>query len=138
MFMTTKWHSFFTEIVCACSSKNCDILGIAMFDSCEIRVDPTGRAIARMGTKSQGQGHETTWGQIIASEIGIPADSIAVEEGNTYTAPYGLGTYGSRSTPLEKDNTHFRRVAQEIKNGSDKSRNAFEIFGRGKAETAVC
>ena len=71
-----------------------------MFDSCEIRVHPTGRAIARMGTKSQGQGHETTWAQIIASEIGIPADSIAVEEGNTDTAPYGLGTYGSRSTPV--------------------------------------
>ncbi len=92
--------SFFTEIVGAGPSKNCDILGIAMFDSCEIRVHPTGRALARMGTKSQGQGHETTWGQIIASEIGIPADSIAVEEGNTDTAPYGLGTYGSRSTPV--------------------------------------
>jgi carbon-monoxide dehydrogenase large subunit len=92
--------SFFTEIVGAGPSKNCDILGIAMFDSCEIRVHPTGRAIARMGTKSQGQGHETTWAQIIATEIGLSADSIAVEEGNTDTAPYGLGTYGSRSTPV--------------------------------------
>ena len=53
-----------------------------------------------MGSKSQGQGHETTWAQIIATEIGIPADDIAVEEGNTDTAPYGLGTYGSRSTPV--------------------------------------
>jgi carbon-monoxide dehydrogenase large subunit len=53
-----------------------------------------------MGTKSQGQGHETTWAQIIATEIGIPADDIMVEEGNTDTAPYGLGTYGSRSTPV--------------------------------------
>ena len=81
-------------------SKNCDILGVAMFDSCEIRVHPTGAAIARMGTKSQGQGHETTYAQIIATEIGIPADMIMVEEGNTDTAPYGLGTYGSRSTPV--------------------------------------
>jgi carbon-monoxide dehydrogenase large subunit len=71
-----------------------------MFDSCEIRIHPTGKGIARMGTKSQGQGHETTWAQIIATEIGIPADNIAVEEGNTDTAPYGLGTYGSRSTPV--------------------------------------
>jgi carbon-monoxide dehydrogenase large subunit len=70
-----------------------------MFDSAEIRIHPTGAAIARMGTKSQGQGHETTYAQIIASEIGIPADSVMVEEGNTDTAPYGLGTYGSRSTP---------------------------------------
>src|SRR6185437_2568194 len=92
--------SFFTEIVGAGPSKNCDILGIAMFDSCEIRIHPTGKGIARVGTKSQGQGHETTWAQIIASEIGIPADDIAVEEGNTDTAPYGLGTYGSRSTPV--------------------------------------
>jgi carbon-monoxide dehydrogenase large subunit len=90
----------FTEIVGAGPSKNCDILGIAMFDSCEIRLHPTGAAIARMGTKSQGQGHETTWAQIIATEIGIPADDIMVEEGNTDTAPYGLGTYGSRSTPV--------------------------------------
>jgi aerobic carbon-monoxide dehydrogenase large subunit len=92
--------SFFTEIVGAGPSKNCDILGLAMFDSCEIRLHPTGMAIARVGSKSQGQGHETTWAQIIASEIGIPADNIQVEEGNTDTAPYGLGTYGSRSTPV--------------------------------------
>jgi aerobic carbon-monoxide dehydrogenase large subunit len=92
--------SFFTEIVGAGPSRNCDILGVAMFDSCEIRVHPTGAAIARFGTKSQGQGHETTYAQIIASEIGIPADDIMVEEGNTDTAPYGLGTYGSRSTPV--------------------------------------
>ena len=83
--------SFFTEIVGAGPSKNCDILGIAMFDSCEIRLHPTGAGIARVGTKSQGQGHETTWAQIIATEIGIPADNIMVEEGNTDTAPYGLG-----------------------------------------------
>jgi carbon-monoxide dehydrogenase large subunit len=70
-----------------------------MFDSCEIRVHPTGKAIARFGTKSQGQAHETTYAQIIAEELGIPADHIKVEEGDTDTAPYGLGTYASRSTP---------------------------------------
>ncbi len=92
--------AFFTEIVGAGPSKNCDILGIAMFDSAEIRVHPTGSVIARLGTKSQGQGHETTYAQIIASELGLPADDITVEEGDTDTAPYGLGTYGSRSTPV--------------------------------------
>ena len=90
----------FTEIVGAGPSRNCDILGIGMFDSCEIRVHPTGSAIARLGTKSQGQGHETTYAQIIATELGIPSDDITVEEGDTDTAPYGLGTYGSRSTPV--------------------------------------
>ena len=92
--------AFFTEIVGAGPSRNCDILGVGMFDSCEIRVHPTGSAIARLGTKSQGQGHETTYAQILATEIGISSEDIQIEEGNTDTAPYGLGTYGSRSTPV--------------------------------------
>ncbi|PWE34234.1 carbon-monoxide dehydrogenase large subunit [Maritimibacter sp. 55A14] len=90
----------FTEIVGAGPVKNCDILGMGMFDSCEIRIHPTGSAIARLGTISQGQGHATTFAQILASETGIPADQITIEEGDTDTAPYGLGTYGSRSTPV--------------------------------------
>jgi carbon-monoxide dehydrogenase large subunit len=90
----------FTEVVGAGPSKMCDILGVGMFDSCEIRVHPTGSAIARMGTITQGQGHQTTYAQIIATELGIPSEEIQVEEGDTSTAPYGLGTYGSRSTPV--------------------------------------
>jgi carbon-monoxide dehydrogenase large subunit len=91
--------SSFTEVVGAGPSRDFDILGIKMFDSAEIRIHPTGKAIARFGTKSQGQGHETTYAQIIAEELGLPADDIEVEEGDTDTAPYGLGTYASRSTP---------------------------------------
>jgi len=91
--------SSFTEILGAGPSKHFDILGIKMFDSCELRIHPTGKAIARFGTKSQGQGHETTYAQIIAEELGIPASVVQVEEGDTDTAPYGLGTYASRSTP---------------------------------------
>ncbi|WP_181706464.1 aerobic carbon-monoxide dehydrogenase large subunit [Chthonobacter rhizosphaerae] len=106
--------TFFTEIVGAGPSKNCDILGVAMFDSAEIRIHPTGSIIARMGSKSQGQGHETTWAQIIATELGIPADDIMIEEGNTDTAPYGLGTYGSRSTPVA--GAAIAMAARKIKN----------------------
>lgn len=91
--------SSFTEVVGAGPSRDFDILGIKMFDSAEIRIHPTGKAIARFGTKSQGQGHETTYAQILAEELGLPADDIQVEEGDTDTAPYGLGTYASRSTP---------------------------------------
>jgi len=90
----------FTEIVGAGPSKACDVLGVGMFDSCEIRVHPTGSAIARMGTITQGQGHQTTYAQIIATELGLSSDDIQIEEGDTDTAPYGLGTYGSRSTPV--------------------------------------
>ncbi|HLQ62639.1 MAG TPA: aerobic carbon-monoxide dehydrogenase large subunit [Candidatus Acidoferrales bacterium] len=90
----------FTEVVGAGHGADFDILGLRMFDSAELRVHPTGKAILRMGTKSQGQGHETTFAQIVAEELGIPAADVAVEEGDTDTAPYGLGTYASRSTPV--------------------------------------
>jgi len=92
--------SSFTEVVGAGPSKDYDILGLKMFDSAEIRVHPTGKVMARFGTKSQGQGHETTYAQIIAEELGIPPEHIQIEEGDTDTAPYGLGTYASRSTPV--------------------------------------
>ncbi|MFI5271640.1 MAG: aerobic carbon-monoxide dehydrogenase large subunit [Ktedonobacterales bacterium] len=89
----------FTEIVGAGPSNTFDILGIKMFDSAEIRVHPTGSAIVRIGVQSQGQGHETTFAQIVAEELGLPVENITVEHGDTDTAPYGLGTYASRSTP---------------------------------------
>ena len=92
--------STFTEIVGAGPTKVCDILGIGLFDSCDIRVHPTGAVIARLGTMSQGQGHATTYAQIIATELGLPASDIVIEEGDTDKAPYGAGTWGSRSTPV--------------------------------------
>jgi carbon-monoxide dehydrogenase large subunit len=90
----------FTEVVGAGHGADFDILGLRMFDSAELRVHPTGKAILKLGVKSQGQGHETTFAQIVAEELGIPASDIAVEEGDTDTTPYGLGTYASRSTPV--------------------------------------
>ncbi len=109
--------SSFTEIVGAGPSHSFDILGIKMFDSCEIRVHPTGKAIVRLGTKSQGQGHETTFGQIVAQELGIPVADITVEEGDTDTAPYGLGTYASRSTPVAGGATAIaaRKIREKAK-----------------------
>ena len=92
--------STFTEVVGAGPSKHFDILGIKMFDSAEIRIHPTGAGIVRTGAKSQGQGHETTWAQVVAEELGLDPQTIMVEEGDTDTAPYGLGTYASRSTPV--------------------------------------
>lgn len=91
--------SSFTEIVGAGPSHTFDILGLKMFDSCEVRIHPTGSVVARIGVQSQGQGHETTFAQILAEELGLPVENIEVEHGDTDTAPYGLGTYASRSTP---------------------------------------
>jgi carbon-monoxide dehydrogenase large subunit len=90
----------FTEVVGAGHGADYDILGLRMFDSAELRVHPTGKAILKLGVKSQGQGHETTFAQIVAEELGIPADDIIVKEGDTDNTPYGLGTYASRSTPV--------------------------------------
>jgi carbon-monoxide dehydrogenase large subunit len=90
----------FTEVVGAGHGKEYDIAGLRMFDSAELRVHPTGKAVLKLGVKSQGQGHETTFAQIVAQELGIPAEDIEVQEGDTDNTPYGLGTYASRSTPV--------------------------------------
>ena len=109
--------SSFVEVVGAGPCHTFDIAGIKMFDSAEIRVHPTGKAMCRMGTKSQGQGHETTYAQIVAEELGIPAADVTVEEGDTDTAPYGLGTYASRSTPVSGAATAMaaRKIREKAK-----------------------
>ncbi|HEY1366960.1 MAG TPA: molybdopterin cofactor-binding domain-containing protein, partial [Gaiellaceae bacterium] len=89
----------FTEVVGAGPGKTYDIAGLRMFDSAELRVHPTGKAVLKLGVKSQGQGHETTFAQIVAEELGIPPEDVDVQEGDTDHTPYGLGTYASRSTP---------------------------------------
>src|ERR671919_635973 len=89
----------FTEVVGAGPAKDYDILGLKMFDSAELRVHPTGKAILKIGVQTQGQGHETTFAQIVANELGIPPQDVLVQHGDTDNTPYGLGTYASRSTP---------------------------------------
>ncbi|HEY2277340.1 MAG TPA: molybdopterin cofactor-binding domain-containing protein, partial [Streptosporangiaceae bacterium] len=92
--------SFFTEAVGAGPRKHMDILGLGMADAVELRVHPTGTAVLRIAVQTQGQGHETTFAQIVAEELGIPPELIEVVHGDTDQTPFGLGTYGSRSTPV--------------------------------------
>jgi carbon-monoxide dehydrogenase large subunit len=92
--------SFFTEAVGAGPRKHMDILGLGMADGAELRVHPTGKAVLRISVQTQGQGHETTFAQIVAHELGIPAEDVEVVHGDTDQTPFGLGTYGSRSTPV--------------------------------------
>ncbi|HEY9523276.1 MAG TPA: aerobic carbon-monoxide dehydrogenase large subunit, partial [Thermopolyspora sp.] len=92
--------SFFTEAVGAGPRKHMDILGLGMADGAELRVHPTGKAVLRVSCQSQGQGHETTFAQIVGEELGISPDDIEVVHGDTDQTPFGLGTYGSRSTPV--------------------------------------
>ena len=92
--------SFFTEAVGAGPRRHMDILGLGMADGSELRVHPTGKATLRVSCQSQGQGHETTFAQIVAEELGISPDDVEVVHGDTDQTPFGLGTYGSRSTPV--------------------------------------
>ena len=92
--------SFFTEGVGAGPRKHMDILGLGMADGCDLRVHPTGKAQIRLSVQTQGQGHETTFAQIVSHELGIPPEDIEVIHGDTDNTPFGLGTYGSRSTPV--------------------------------------
>src|SRR6266567_852630 len=86
-------------VICTLRSAESNILMPRMSYS-RLFPAPSGKAILRTGTKSQGQGHETTWAQIVAHELGLPAEDVVVEEGDTDTAPFGMGTYASRSTPV--------------------------------------
>mgnify|MGYP001384007967 CR=1 FL=1 len=120
--------SFFTEAVGAGPRKNMDILGLGMADGCELRVHPTGKAVVRLSVQSQGQGHETTFAQIVAEEIGIPPEDIDVVHGDTDNTPFGLGTYGSRSTPVS--GAAAAMVARKVR---DKAR----IIASGMLEASV-
>ena len=92
--------AFFTEAVGAGPREHMDILGLGMADGATLRVHPTGKAVLGVSCQSTGQGHETTYAQIVAEELGIPPEDIEVVNGDTDRTPFGLGTYGSRSTPV--------------------------------------
>ncbi len=92
--------SFFTEGVGAGPRKQMDILGLGMADGADLRIYPTGKAVLSVSCQTQGQGHETTFAQIVAAELGLSPDDVEVVHGDTDRTPFGLGTYGSRSTAV--------------------------------------
>lgn len=71
--------------------------GVGLWESGEVRVNPTGSVTVLTGTHSHGQGHETTFAQLVASRFGISVDDVEVVHGDTGKLDFGLGTYGSRS-----------------------------------------
>ena len=68
-----------------------------LFEAGEVRVHPTGTVTVFTGSHSHGQGHETTFAQIVAAKLGIPVENIEIVHGDTGRVPFGMGTYGSRS-----------------------------------------
>jgi carbon-monoxide dehydrogenase large subunit len=71
--------------------------GVGLWESAEVRVNPTGSVEILTGSHSHGQGHETTFAQLAAGRLGIPIDDIAIVHGDTDKVQFGMGTYGSRS-----------------------------------------
>jgi aerobic carbon-monoxide dehydrogenase large subunit len=97
--------------------------GASMWESAVIRVHLTGKVVVTIGTQPQGQGHETTVSQIVASELGIPIEDVIVEVGDTQGAPFGYGTYASRHAAvgavavynsLQKIKAKARRIAAHM------------------------
>jgi carbon-monoxide dehydrogenase large subunit len=74
--------------------------GAAMWESANLKVHLTGKIILTMGTQPQGQGHETTYAQIISSELGVPMEDIIVQHSDTLGTPFGYGSYGSRTSSV--------------------------------------
>jgi aerobic carbon-monoxide dehydrogenase large subunit len=68
-----------------------------LFEAGEVRVHPTGTVTVFTGSHSHGQGHETTFAQVVAGKLGIPVESVEIVHGDTGRVPFGMGTYGSRS-----------------------------------------
>ena len=71
--------------------------GVGLFEAGEVRVDVTGSVTAVTGSHSHGQGHETTFAQILADTLGVPFENVTVLHGDSGRSDYALGTYGSRS-----------------------------------------
>ena len=99
-------------------SKKYDILGLKMIDSAELRVHPTGKAILKLGVKAQGQGHETTFAQIVADELGIPVDR---HQGAWRATPTTRRT-ASAPTPRGRRRSAARRPRWSSRKLADKAK----------------
>ncbi|MDL1897381.1 xanthine dehydrogenase family protein molybdopterin-binding subunit, partial [Anaerolineae bacterium CFX7] len=87
--------------------------GAGLWESANVRMHLTGKVVVTTGSQSHGQGHETTLAQLVADELGIALDDVVVQHSDTQGAPFGYGTYGSRSTAVGAVAVH--RSVQRIK-----------------------
>jgi len=92
----------FSTYIEACSIAPSKVVGslgaqAGLYESGTVRVNPTGGVTVYTGSHSHGQGHETTFSQLVASELGIPIEQVEIVHGDTGAIPFGMGTYGSRS-----------------------------------------
>jgi carbon-monoxide dehydrogenase large subunit len=95
----------FSTYIEACSIAPSKVVGslgaqAGLYESGKVRVHPTGGVTVYTGSHSHGQGHETTFSQLVASELGIPMEQVEIVHGDTGAIPFGMGTYGSRSASV--------------------------------------
>ena len=102
--------------------------GVGLWESAEVRVNPTGSVEVLTGCHSHGQGHETTFAQLVAERLGIPIENISVVHGDTDKVQFGMGTYGSRSgavgmsaivKALDKVEAKAKKVASHLLEAAD-------------------
>jgi carbon-monoxide dehydrogenase large subunit len=116
-----------------------------LFECGEIRVHPTGSVTVFTGSHSHGQGHETTFAQVVAARLGIPVENVDVVHGDTGRVPFGMGTYGSRSISvggaaimkaLDKIEAKAKKIAAHLMEASDAdiefSGGEFKVKGTDK------
>jgi len=112
-----------------------------LFESANVRVNPTGSVSVFTGSHSHGQGHETTFAQIVADQLGIPIESVDIVHGDTAKIPFGMGTYGSRSLAvggsaivkaLDKVIAKGKKIAAHLLEASE----ADIVFEKGKFTVA--
>src|SRR5688500_6918459 len=119
-----------------------------LFGAGEVRVHPTGTVTVFTGSHSHGQGHETTFAQVVADRLGLPLDNVAIVHGDTSKVLFGMGTYGSRSIAvggtaivkaLDKVVAKGRKIAAHLLEASEGDieyeRGVFKVAGTDKKKT---
>jgi carbon-monoxide dehydrogenase large subunit len=117
-----------------------------LFEAGEVRVHPTGKVTVFTGSHSHGQGHETTFAQVVADKLGIPMEDVSIEHGDTGKILFGMGTYGSRSLAvggtaivkaLDKIIAKGKKIAAHLMEASDSDivfeDGQFKVAGTDKA-----
>jgi aerobic carbon-monoxide dehydrogenase large subunit len=143
-------HSCYIEACGLAPSKIAGALGAraGLFEAGEVRVHPTGTVTVFTGSHSHGQGHETTFAQVVADRLGVPLDSVEIVHGDTGRIPFGMGTYGSRSIAvggsaimkaLDKIEAKAKKIAAHLLEASatdvEFRKGVFSVAGTDRATT---
>jgi aerobic carbon-monoxide dehydrogenase large subunit len=143
-------YSCYIEACGLAPSKIAGALGAraGLFEAGEVRVHPTGTVTVFTGSHSHGQGHETTFAQVVADRLGVPIEGVEIVHGDTGRIPFGMGTYGSRSIAvggsaimkaLDKIETKAKKIAAHLLEASaadiEFKNGVFRVAGTDRTKT---